>query len=134
MSQKLLGCILAVSLAVPSVALACEEHAKAKQTQAARPTVQAVTIQQVASLQKEKKATVLDANGEDFRKQHGVIPGATLLTSFNKYDAAKELPAAKDAKLVFYCANAQCKASHKITMARAVELVLTTFFCVSLAV
>jgi rhodanese-related sulfurtransferase len=109
MNRKLLGCILAVSLAVPSIALACENE---KSQQAARPAVKSVTIPELASLQKEKKATVLDANFDQFRKQNGVIPGAVMLTSFNKYDVAKELPAAKDSKLVFYCANTQCQASH----------------------
>ena len=35
----------------------------------------------------------------------GVIPGAHLLTSDDKYDVAKELPRNKSAKLVFYCAD-----------------------------
>jgi rhodanese-related sulfurtransferase len=109
MNRKLLGCVFALSLAVPTLALACDAD---KKEQAAAPTVKSLTITEVASLQKEKKATVLDANFEQFRKDNGVIPGALLLTSFNKYDAAKELPAAKDAKLVFYCANTQCQASH----------------------
>lgn len=121
MTKNLLGAILvAASFAAPA-ALACEgekhadgqECAHEKSTHAAKkPTVKDVTITQVAGLQKEKKATVLDANGADFRKQNGIIPGAVLLTHFQKYDAAKELPTAKDSKLVFYCANLQCKASH----------------------
>jgi rhodanese-related sulfurtransferase len=49
--------------------------------------------------------TVLDANAPDFRAREGVIPGAVLLSSDNKYDVAKELPPQKDARLVFYCAN-----------------------------
>ncbi len=49
--------------------------------------------------------TVLDANAPDFRAREGVIPGAVLLSSDNKYDVAKELPPRKDARLVFYCAN-----------------------------
>lgn len=48
---------------------------------------------------------VYDANLPDFRAKEGLIPGAKPLSSFNRYDVAKELPAAKDAKLVFYCAN-----------------------------
>jgi len=117
MNRKLLGCVLAVSLAVPSIALACEGD---KHQQAEKATVKNVSIPELASLQKEKKATVLDANGEGFRKENGVIPSATLLTSFNKYDVAKELPANKDAKLVFYCANTHCKASHAAAQ-RAVQ-------------
>lgn len=49
--------------------------------------------------------TVLDANAPDFRAREGIIPGAVLLSSDNKYDVAKELPPWKDARLVFYCAN-----------------------------
>ena len=116
MNRKLLGCVVALSLAVPSIALACENE---KET-TAKASVKSVTIVEVASLQKEKKATVLDANFEQFRKDNGVIPGAVMLTSFNKYDAAKELPGAKDSKLVFYCANTQCKASHAAAQ-RALE-------------
>jgi rhodanese-related sulfurtransferase len=117
MSRKLFGCVLALSLAVPSIALACESD---KHETAAKATVKDVTVAEVASLQKAKKATVLDANGAQFRKENGVVPGAKLLTSFNKYDVAKELPTSKDSKLVFYCSNLQCKASHAAAQ-RAVE-------------
>ena len=109
MSKKLFGAVLvAATLAAPAV-LACD-GARSEQS-AQKSAVQKVTIPQVAQLQKEKKVTVLDANGEDFRKANGVIPGAVLLTNYAKYDVAKELPAAKDTQLVFYCANTQCGAS-----------------------
>lgn len=49
--------------------------------------------------------TLLDANGPDFRARHGIIPGANLLSSYGRYDVATELPPAKDARLVFYCAD-----------------------------
>lgn len=61
---------------------------------------------------KNEKLVVYDVNGEKTRKEDGVIPGAKLLSSPNKFDVAKELPAAKDSKLVFYCANTKCTASH----------------------
>ena len=48
---------------------------------------------------------IYDANGWVLRSRAGVIPGAHLLTSDDKYDVAKELPAEKNAKLVFYCAD-----------------------------
>lgn len=48
---------------------------------------------------------VLDANGDGTRAKYGVIPGARLLTSYDEYNVATELPPAKSAKLVFYCAN-----------------------------
>jgi hypothetical protein len=66
-------------------------------------------VADLTSLQQQKDARVyvLDANDKEFRQKNGVIPGATLLTSFNKYDVVKELPADKNAALVFYCANAR---------------------------
>jgi len=48
---------------------------------------------------------IYDANGWALRSRAGVIPGAHLLTSDDKYDVTKELPAEKSAKLVFYCAD-----------------------------
>ncbi len=48
---------------------------------------------------------VLDANGDGTRAKYGIIPGARLLTSYDEYNVATELPPAKSAKLVFYCAN-----------------------------
>jgi len=109
--MKLLrSAVLALAFAVPSVALACDDDAPAKAE--AKPAVKTVTVTQLAELQKAKKATVLDANGQETREKYGTIPGAVLLTNFQKYDLAKELPAAKDSKLVFYCANTQCGASH----------------------
>jgi hypothetical protein len=48
---------------------------------------------------------IYDANGWALRSRAGVIPGAHLLTSDDKYDVASELPAEKSAKLVFYCAD-----------------------------
>ena len=48
---------------------------------------------------------ILDANVEDTRDKYGVIPGARLLTTYDNYDVATELPPGKNAKLVFYCAN-----------------------------
>ena len=58
-------------------------------------------------MRKDAKApvTVIDANDPEFREKNGVIPGATLLSSFDRYDIQKELPASKDAPLVFYCSD-----------------------------
>src|SRR5260370_33936323 len=47
---------------------------------------------------------IYDADGWGLRSTAGVIPGAHLLTSDDKYDVANDLPADKNAKLVFYCA------------------------------
>ena len=48
---------------------------------------------------------ILDANVDSTRARYGVIPGARLLSSYDNYDVATELPPARNAKLVFYCAN-----------------------------
>lgn len=53
----------------------------------------------------DSHVNIYDANGWGLRSTAGVIPGAHLLTSDDKYDVAKELPADKSAKLVFYCAD-----------------------------
>ena len=90
---------------VPLATYACEGHEK-------HATVKLVTLDEAAKLQKEKMASFLDANATDIRAKWGVIPGATLLTNFTEYKTA-ELPKDKDAKLVFYCANTRCSASHK---------------------
>lgn len=66
------------------------------------------------------KVALFDANGDSTRKKDGVIPGAVLLSSFNHYDIAKELPADKNTTLVFYCANTRCTASHTAAE-RAIE-------------
>ena len=51
------------------------------------------------------RVVVFDANGDGTREKYGVIPGARLLSSYNDYNVATELPSAKKSKLVFYCAN-----------------------------
>jgi rhodanese-related sulfurtransferase len=117
MLRKLCAGALVLTLAVPGLALACENE---KEHAAGRHAVKSLTVAQLASLQKAKKATVLDASPEPFRKEHGVIPGAVLLSSFNTYDVARELPAGKDSRLVFYCSNTQCKRSYSAAL-RAVE-------------
>lgn len=48
---------------------------------------------------------VYDANHPSTREHFGVIQGAHLLSSSDKYDVAKELPANKNTKLVFYCTD-----------------------------
>ena len=90
------------------------DQATKKVTKATRKSAKAgeVTVDQLALLLNKKEVTVVDANGTDTRQKQGKIPGAILLSHFEKYDLA-ELPAAKDTKLVFYCANTHCGASHK---------------------
>ena len=66
-----------------------------------------IEVPDLEALQKDARnpVTVLDANDQEFREKNGVIPGARLLSSSGGYDPAKELPADKDAPLVFYCSN-----------------------------
>jgi hypothetical protein len=66
-----------------------------------------IRVDRLASLMNDPNShvNIYDANGWGLRSTAGVIPGAHLLTSDDKYDVAKELPANKGAKLVFYCAD-----------------------------
>jgi hypothetical protein len=68
---------------------------------------QLIDIPQLEFLKNDARTpvTILDANEPDVREKNGVIPGAKLLSSFNHYDIQKELPADKNAPLVFYCTN-----------------------------
>jgi rhodanese-related sulfurtransferase len=117
MRRNIVAALAVVALSVPAVVLACPGNETAEKNPApAAATAQAssikeVTVPQVAQLQKDKKTTMVDANNDSFRSKNGVIPGATLLTSL-EYDPSKELPAAKDQQLIFYCANTHCGASH----------------------
>jgi len=54
---------------------------------------------------------VYDANLPDTRLRMGVIDGAHLLSSYDNYSVAKELPADKNARVVFYCFDKRCMAS-----------------------
>jgi len=102
MNRTLLS--LAVSaVLVPAAALACDGELKADN---------GLKTTSVAEVAKAANVKPVDANNPDFRAKNGTLPGAVLLTSAGSYDPAKELPAAKDTQLVFYCANTMCAASH----------------------
>jgi rhodanese-related sulfurtransferase len=79
-----------------------------------------LSVSEVVELQKTGSAVILDANGPDYRRENGTVPGAVLLSSAAKYVTATELPADKGTKLVFYCANWLCTASHTAAE-RAIE-------------
>ena len=83
----------------------------AKSRSAEGDPVGTVTVEQLDSLVTSGQCQVVDANGESTRRNMGIIPGATLLTSYETY-SVHELPADKARKLVFYCANEHCGASH----------------------
>jgi len=72
----------------------------------AQQKFQLIELPELEALQQSRPpATVLDANDVGFREKNGVIPGAKLLSSFDRYDIQKELPADKNAPLVFYCSD-----------------------------
>jgi hypothetical protein len=50
------------------------------------------------------KVQIYDANHPSTRERFGVIPGAHLLSSYDNYDV-EELPADRNTKLIFYCAD-----------------------------
>jgi hypothetical protein len=54
---------------------------------------------------KDSQIHIFDANAPETRAGFGIIPGAKLLASDDSYDVATTLPADKNAKLVFYCAD-----------------------------
>jgi hypothetical protein len=73
------------------------------------PTLETFSVIHVADLKtlmmtNQSPVHIYDANVASTRTEYGVIPGATLLDSDDKYDLAV-LPQDKKAKLVFYCAN-----------------------------
>lgn len=115
MKRILLSLAVASSVVVSSAAFACEgENHMAKANEPVK-----ATVAEVATWTKAKQAIPVDANGQETRTKQGVIPGAVLLTSSSTYDV-KELPADKSSKLVFYCANQKCGASHQAAK-RAME-------------
>ncbi len=87
----------------------------------ATEAVKEISVKEVQQFVDSKAATVaiLDANNENARTDAGVVPGAILLTSYNKY-AISELPKDKNTTLVFYCYNSYCQASHAAAE-RAIE-------------
>jgi rhodanese-related sulfurtransferase len=79
-----------------------------------------VSVDDLSTWIEDGAAIPVDANSASTRSEHGVIPGARLLTSSGRYDPAAELPQDRAAKLVFYCGNTDCRASDGAA-ARAVE-------------
>jgi hypothetical protein len=67
-----------------------------------------IHVDDLAALLAAKSSTVwvYDANPPAVRASEGIVPGARLLSSSGDFDVDDELPPAKDAKIVFYCANA----------------------------
>lgn len=66
-------------------------------------------VQQFVSA-KPANVTIVDVNDEETRTEKSMVPGATKLSSYDKY-AMSELPADKSATIIFYCYNTLCPAS-----------------------
>ncbi len=66
--------------------------------------VKEMTVTDAAAAHKAG-AVFVDANGEDYRKSNGKVPGAILLANYRQYDAKAVLPQPQDTPLVFYCSN-----------------------------
>jgi rhodanese-related sulfurtransferase len=105
MSKSLMFTVMIGLVAAPAAALACGGN---------KAEVTTVSVKQA----KKAKPIFVDANGEEARQSLGVIPGAILLTSYDEYEASKELPKDKRKRLVFYCSNEMCGAS-KVAAKRA---------------
>jgi rhodanese-related sulfurtransferase len=67
------------------------------------------TVQQFVSA-KPANVTIVDVNDDETRTEKGMVPGATKLSSYDKY-AMSELPADKSSTIIFYCYNTLCPAS-----------------------
>lgn len=116
---------LALSLIVSAGAFA-----KLEKTDKNFKMIDATTLHGWMNAKKKENVVVFDANGEDTRKSEGIIPGAKLLPTDKDYDAKTEFTAAKTAKMVFYCANTKCTASH-MAAAKAAAAGYTHVFVMS---
>jgi len=70
-----------------------------------------VSVAQAQAWLSAGEATAVDINVEEVRAEYGLLPGALLLETASGY-AAAVLPGDKARKLVFYCLNRLCTASH----------------------
>lgn len=96
--------LLVFTLGLASVGAAgCAKHAEQATAAAHAPVKELALADAVAA--KQAGAVFVDANGADFRKENGIVPGAILLASYKDFDAKTVLPANKDTQLVFYCSN-----------------------------
>lgn len=103
------------ALALVTVAAGCKHEPAATKdapeaaAAAAKPVAE-VSVTDLASALKDKRAIAVDANGAETRQKFGVVPGATLLSDHRNY-ALSELPSDKQQPLVFYCGGVKCRAS-----------------------
>jgi hypothetical protein len=82
----------------------CSKADNAEAKGGAKEELATMTVDQVDAEVTAKTLQAVDCNHDGLRKKMGVVPGAILVSDVDKFDA-KELPADKTAKLVFYCAD-----------------------------
>src|SRR5687768_16030132 len=105
------GLFTALSL-LPLIGAGCGQSSDAPATGTEAPgAMRERSVEEVERLLAAGSITVLDANGEETRRDQGIVPGARLLSSSGRFDPATELPASKTTPLVFYCGNESCTAS-----------------------
>ena len=98
MLHRRLFMVLALVLPLPG----CDEEGGP-----AEITVDELTVM----MESAEPPAVFDANGDKVRQEHGVIPGAKLLSDASDYDVAATLPSDKQQQLVFYCSSSWCTAA-----------------------
>jgi len=68
-----------------------------------------VEVADAAAMAARGEIVFCDANNADTRGKLGTVPGAVLLSRYDTYDTASEIPTG--AKLVFYCHSEMCGAA-----------------------
>src|SRR3954470_17048819 len=111
------ACAVCATLAIGCHTSSSASTEQGSQNAAEQTKIADLTVADVGHLLEDKRATVLDANDSDTRKEYGVVPGAVLLSG--KDYPLSALPAAKADKLVFYCGGTQCRASDKAALRAA---------------
>ena len=114
----------AAAAAAPQTAAA--QPAEAAAEAAAEEEIAEVSVSELAGWRADGQVqvAVFDANGPDTRKSVGTIPGAVMLDDYA--NCKDQLPANREQKLVFYCYNEMCGASHaaaKVAVAGGFEQV-----------
>jgi rhodanese-related sulfurtransferase len=104
LARSLLGLGLGLGAAT-----GCSRRADAPEQRPAA-AVSPVSVDELDRLLASHQCVAVDANGDTTRRRMGVIPGAVLLRDTGAVD---QLPADRATGLVFYCANAACRASHE---------------------
>lgn len=115
--------VCATPIVCATLSVACHTSSSSSSSEQATPSgsegkkIAEVSVSDVQRLVQDKRATILDANDADTRKEYGIVPGAVLLSG--KEYPLSALPASKADKLVFYCGGTQCRASDKAAVRAA---------------